>query len=73
MIPLPIGQITVTRLSVTKWPLSGVLGIGKPCDETYECVVTSGNVQCTNGYCTCLEGFHGTNGDCVQDVQGMCL
>jgi len=73
MISLPIGQITVTRLSETKWSQSGVLGVGGQCDKSYECVVTSGKVECTNSKCTCLEGFHATSGDCVQDVKGMCL
>jgi len=73
MIPLPIGQIAVTRSSETKWSQSGVLGVGQQCEETYECVVTSGNVNCTNSNCACLDGFHATNGDCVPDVEGMCL
>lgn len=73
MIPLPIVQITVTRLSETKWLQSVVLGIGQPCDQSYECVVPSGKVQCTDGACACLEGFHATRDDCVQDVKGMCL
>jgi hypothetical protein len=73
MIPLPIGQIIVTRLSENIWPQSDVLGIGRQCDESYECVVTSGNVTCKNGFCACLEGFHDTSGDCVPDVNGMCL
>jgi hypothetical protein len=73
MIPLPIGQITVTRLSETKWSQSGVLDVGQHCEESYECVVTSGKVDCIDSDCACLEGFHDTNGDCVPDVTGLCL
>jgi len=73
MIPLPIGQITVARLSETKWSQSDVLGIGDSCEESYECVVTSGKVGCTDNACVCLDGFHVTRGDCVPDVKGMCL
>jgi hypothetical protein len=73
MIPLLIGQITVTRLSETKWLQSVVLGIGQPCDQSYECVVPSGKVYCNDSICACLEDFHATRGDCVPDVKGMCL
>ena len=73
MIPLPVGQIIVTRLFENKWSQSGVLGIGRQCDESYECVVTSGMVNCKDGICACLEGFHDTSGDCVPVVEGMCL
>jgi hypothetical protein len=73
MIPLPVAQITVTRLSETKWSQSGVLGIGQECDQSYECVVNSGKVNCNGTACVCLEGFHDTRGDCVPDVKGMCL
>ena len=73
MIHLTICQTTVTPLSETKRSQSGALGIGDQCDQSYECVVTSGNVTCNDGACTCLEGFHATKGDCVPDVKGMCL
>jgi len=46
-------------------------GIGQPCDQSYECVVPSGKVQCTDGACVCLEGFHATRDDCVQDVKAL--
>jgi hypothetical protein len=46
-------------------------GVGGQCDKSYECVVTSGKVECTNSKCTCLEGFHATSGDCVQDVKAL--
>jgi len=46
-------------------------GVGQQCEETYECVVTSGNVNCTNSNCACLDGFHATNGDCVPDVEAL--
>ena len=74
MIPLSIGHITVNRVSETKWSQSGVLGIDDQCDESYECAVNSdGDVNCTEGVCSCLEGFHATRDNCVADVKGMCL
>lgn len=46
-------------------------GVGKDCEKSYECVVTSGKVDCTDSVCACLEGFHETKGDCVQDVKAL--
>lgn len=45
--------------------------VGQRCKESYECVVTSGKVNCTDGFCACLEGFHATNGGCVPDVTAL--
>jgi hypothetical protein len=68
---LPICQITDIRFYENKWSQSGALGIGQQCDHSYDCVVTSGNVDCNGSVCACEEGFHATKGDCVQDVKGM--
>jgi len=45
--------------------------VGQHCEESYECVVTSGKVDCIDSDCACLEGFHDTNGDCVPDVTAL--
>jgi hypothetical protein len=75
MIPLPICKVTDIRFyeNTCKLSQSGALGIGQPCDESYECIVTSGNVDCIGSVCGCVEGFHATIGDCVQHVKGMCI
>ncbi|KDR06585.1 hypothetical protein L798_03559 [Zootermopsis nevadensis] len=46
-------------------------GIGEQCDYSYDCLVTSGNVNCAENTCSCLEGFHATRGDCTPDVEAI--
>lgn len=53
------------------WNSDSAIRIGEQCDYPYDCVVTSGNVNCAENVCTCLEGFHATRGDCTPDVTAL--